>query len=41
MTRLTTCKKAGQRGGQRTLEKYGVDHFRRMGAKSRKRKEPQ
>jgi len=39
MTRAISCKKAGQRGGLKTLEKHGVDHYRRMGAKSRKKKE--
>jgi len=38
MTRLTTCKQAGQRGGLKTLEKHGVEHYRKMGAKSRKKR---
>lgn len=28
-----SCKEAGRRGGRRTVEKYGLDHYRRIGAR--------
>ena len=35
----TTCVEAGRKGGLTTLKRHGTDHYKKMGAVSRKRKE--
>jgi len=39
MKKKLTVQEAGKRGGNRTLELHGVEHFRAMGKKPKKKRE--
>lgn len=34
-----TVQEAGRRGGKSTLDRHGVEHFRKIGKKPKKKKE--
>jgi len=34
-----SVQEAGRRGGKRTLERHGIEHFRELGKKPKKKKE--